>query len=165
MYEFIDRRVTELDTGGRFLVWSMRSWVTAMGEQRCPAGAMARTFRNWNVLPALVPFVRMMALFNRHGRDNLRFHALSCNHVSEHEAIIISLICALHSQSPDQVHKVLGLLVEEEAIAELIRAITSLGGSMEAASIFPAPPPSRPRPSDLRDTGRDQLPPSASDWS
>lgn len=29
MYDYIDRPVTSLDHGGRFLVWAVRSWVTA----------------------------------------------------------------------------------------------------------------------------------------
>ena len=40
MYEFLDRPVTGLDHGGRFLVWSMRSWVKAMGERQCPGTAL-----------------------------------------------------------------------------------------------------------------------------
>ena len=164
MYDFIDRPVTTLDRGGRFLVWSMRSWVAAMGEKRCPVGAIAQAFRAWNMLPALVPFVRMMELFNRHGRDNFQFCALSCNHVSEHEAIIISLVCALRGQAPNQLHRVLDLLVGEEATEELVQSISSLGGRMEAASIFPMPP-QLPGHSGGSDADGHQLPPSASDWS
>lgn len=95
MYEFVDRPVTSLDHGGRFLVWSMRSWVKAMGERSCPAGAIAPAFGQWRMLSGLQPFLRIMALFNRHGLENFQFCALPCNHVSEHEAIIVSLICNL----------------------------------------------------------------------
>jgi hypothetical protein len=138
MYEFVDRPVTSLDHGGRFLVWSMRSWVKAMGERTCPAGAIAPAFAQWRMLSGLQPFLRVMALFNRHGLENFQFCALPCNHVSEHEAIIVSLLCNLHEDRPALVHDTLTLLVEEEAIADLLASLSHLGKAMDAAAITPA---------------------------
>lgn len=135
MYEFVDRPVTGLAHGGRFLVWSMRSWVKAMGERTCPAGTIAPAFAQWRMLAGLQPFLRAMALFNRHGLDNFQFCALPCNHVSEHEAIIVSLLCNLHEGRTDLVHDTLTLLVEEEAIGDLLAALSALGAAMRAAAI------------------------------
>lgn len=138
MYEFVDRPVTSLDHGGRFLVWSMRSWVKAMADRSCPAGAIAPAFAQWRMLPGLQPFLRVMALFNRHGLENFQFCALPCNHISEHEAIIVSLLCGLRDSRPDQVHNTLAFLVEEEMIGETLAALTALGRTMDAAAIYPA---------------------------
>lgn len=46
MYDFLDRPLTSLDHGGRFLVWSTRSWVQAAGNRKCPASVIARAFPN-----------------------------------------------------------------------------------------------------------------------
>ena len=140
MYEFLDRPVTSLDHGGRFLVWSMRSWVKAMGERQCPGSALGGAFARWNMIGGLQPFLRMMALFNRNGLENFQFCALACNHVSEHEAIILSLVCALRESRPQALRDTLTLLIEEDSIGDLIGALSTLGRMMDEAAIFPARP-------------------------
>lgn len=137
MYEFVDRPVTSLDHGGRFLVWSMRSWVKAMGDRSCPAGAIAPAFGQWRMLSGLQPFLRLMAMFNRHGLENFQFCALPCNHISEHEAIIVSLLCNLREERSGLVHDTLALLVEEEAIGDLLTSLSQLGKALEVAQISP----------------------------
>lgn len=137
MYEFVDRPVTSLDHGGRFLVWSMRSWVKAMADRTCPAGAIAPAFGQWRMLPGLQPFLRVMTLFNRKGLENFQFCALPCNHISEHEAIIVSLLCALRDSRPDSVRDTLVFLVEEEAIGDVLASLTDLGRAMDTAAIYP----------------------------
>lgn len=140
MYEFLDRPVTGLDHGGRFLVWSMRSWVKAMGERQCPGTALGSAFARWNMIAGLQPFLRMMTLFNRNGLETFQFCALACNHVSEHEAIILSLVCSLRDGRPDMLRDTLTLLVEEDSIGDMIEALAAMGRIMDAATIFPARP-------------------------
>jgi hypothetical protein len=140
MYEFIDRPVNSLDRGGRFLIWSMRAWVKAVGERNCPAGTIAPAFAKYNMVLGLQPFLRMMALFNRHGLENFRFCSLSCAHVSEHEAIILSLICSLCEARFDDVSKALDLLVEAEFVGDIIHAMTHLGQAMHKKAIYPTRP-------------------------
>jgi len=140
MYDFLDRPVTTLDHGGRFLVWSMRSWVKAMGERQCPASTIANAFARWNMIAGLQPFLRMMTLFNRNGLETFQFCALACNHISEHEAIILSLVCALRDERPEVLRDTLALLVEEDTIGDLLTALSALGRLMDEASIFPSRP-------------------------
>lgn len=129
MYEFVDRPVNGLDHGNRFLIWSMRSWVGAMADRECPGGKIAGAFGRWEMLQGLHPFLRMMAVFNRHGLANFEFCALPCNHISEHEAIILQLVRS--ATRPDNDFPVrLALLVEEDAIGELITAIAGLAAAM-----------------------------------
>jgi hypothetical protein len=142
MYDFIDRPVTDLGAGGRFIIWSTRSWVAAVGDNRCPASAIAAYFQRWDMLAGLQPFLRIMALFNRHGLHSLQFCDLRCNHISEHEAIILSLICSLRDGRHAVVRRTLDHLVEEEVVGDLILAFSGLGGAMAAAAIPPAPPSS-----------------------
>lgn len=140
MYDFLDRPVTSLDHGGRFLVWSARNWVQAVADRKCPASVIANAFSKWNMLPGLQPFLRMMIQFNRHGLHNFQFCALQGNHVSEHEAIIISLVCSLRDGRPEAVKATLTMLVEEEAIGGVIGTLTALGRAMDAAGIYPNRP-------------------------
>lgn len=153
MYEFLDRPVTSLDPGGRFLVWSMRSWVKAMGERMCPATVVGGAFARWNAIRGLQPFLKMMTIFNRTGLETFHFCSLPCNHVSEHEAIILSLVCSLRDSRPDSVRDTLALLVEEDSIGELIDALTALGGTMVDASIFPIRSAPAPKVADQRQQG------------
>lgn len=148
MYDFIDRPVTSLDHGGRFLVWAMRSWVKAMGERTCPATEIGTAFAQWNVITGLQPFLRLMALFNRHGLETFRFCALRCNHVSEHEALILSLVCSLRDARPETVRDTLMLLVEEDCVGDVLSATMILARSMEKAEIFPVRAPWLPVASD-----------------
>ena len=151
MYHFLDRPVTTLDAGGRFLIWAMRSWVKVMGERSCPGTAIAYAFGRWNVIAGLQPFLRIMALFNRHGLETFQFCALQCNHVSEHEAILLSLVCDLRDAEPQAIRDTLAMLIEEDQIGELIAALTVLGRSLERGGILPRrgawlPQPLRPAP-------------------
>jgi hypothetical protein len=140
MYDFLDRPVTGLDCGGRLLVWSMRSWVKAMGDRQCPGSVLGGAFAGHGVIGGLQPFLRMMALFNRSGLENFQFCALACNHVSEHEAIILSLVCGLSDSHPQALRDTLALLVEEDSIGDVIAALSALGRIMDDAAIFPARP-------------------------
>ncbi|MCB2076192.1 MAG: hypothetical protein KDE55_00680 [Novosphingobium sp.] len=140
MYEFIDRPVTDLDHGGRFLVWSMRMWVRTVGDRACPASRIAPAFAKWKMIAGLQPFNRTMILFNRDGLVQFGFCALPCNHVSEHEAILLSLVCALADRRPQDVRDTLAMLVDEDAIGDLIAALSELGRAMDAAGIFPVRP-------------------------
>jgi hypothetical protein len=137
MYDFLDRPVTSLDPGGRFLIWSMRSWVKAMSDRSCPASVLGNAFARWGMIAGLQPFLRMMAVFNRSGLETFQFCALACNHVSEHEAIILSLVCSLNEGRPEAVCDTLALLVEEDAITDCITAFAALGRNLEKAAIFP----------------------------
>lgn len=143
MYDFVDRPVTDLDHGGRFLVWSMRSWVTALTDRKCPGHRVAAAFAKWTMLPGFRPFLRVMAILNGHGLRTFRYCALGCNHVAEDEAVLISLICSLQDQRPEMVHAIVGHLVEEEVAADFILALSGLGRAMDAAGIFPGRQPGR----------------------
>ena len=141
MYDFVDRPVTTLDPGGRFLVWGMRRWVKAMNDRQCPAQAIGRAFAKWHMLAGMQPFLRIMALFNYYGLETFGFCQLQCNHISEHEAIILNLVCSLRDSRPEIVRDTAALLVEEDHIGDLIASLSALGRSMDDAAIYPARSP------------------------
>lgn len=137
MYDFLDRPVTQLDRGGRFLVWSMRVWVKAMGEATCPLTAIGPAFAKWGMIAGLAHFHKAMLVFNRDALEQFGFCSLNCNHISEHEAIILSLICSLRDARPQAVRDTLALLVEEERIGDLLAVLSALGRGLDEAGIFP----------------------------
>lgn len=138
MYGFLDRPVTGLDHGGRFLVWSMRIWVKTVGEGQCPVSAIAPAFAKWKMIGGLAHFHKAMLMFNHDALETFQFCALQCNHISEHEAIILSLVCSLRDSRPQTLRDTLALLVEEERVGDLLGALSALGRCLDQASIFPA---------------------------
>lgn len=135
MYEFLDRRVTSLDRGGRFLVWAMRSWVAASSASTCPARALAPAFGKYGMLPALHPFLHMMAVFNRFALENFSFGRPDCNQVLEHEAIILAAVACQGSPAARSVPGTLALLLDEEHITGALDAVARLGHAFIAAEI------------------------------
>lgn len=138
MYEFLDRPVTILNPGARFLVWSMRNWVKAVGKRACPVSAIAPAFGRWNVISGLQPFLRIMALLNRHGLETFHFCAPQCNHVSEHEALLLSLICEVREPRPQAIRDTLAMLIEEEKVADTFVALSELAQALAKGGAFPA---------------------------
>lgn len=140
MYPFIDRPLAETTDGCRFLVWSMRCWVTAAGECACPAQIVAPSFANLNLLSGLQPFLRTMALLNRHGLQQMKFCSTQCRTISEHEAILLGIACLMADGRGSEAQASLVLLVEEEAVAPMFTALDALVRAMEAAALAPAWP-------------------------
>jgi len=140
MYAFVDRPVAELDQGSRLLVWSMRIWVASMGKRKCPGSALAPAFAGLSVLSGMQPFMTMMALLNRHGLENFQFCDPRCACVSEHEALILSTVCATRDPNPEPLKATLGLLVAEEAVSPVFDALTRLKLALLTAGMHPVEP-------------------------
>jgi len=136
MYDFVDRPLTSLGHGGRFLVWSMRTWVKAMHAGRCPCFAVGSGFAQWRMVSGLPDFHMLMMIFNRDGLQKLMFGAVECDRVSEHEALILSLVRSVSRPQPEVLRKTLALVVTEDAVANLATALSSLGGKLAAAGIL-----------------------------
>lgn len=148
MYDFVDRPVTSLDHGGRFLIWSMRSWVKSIHEGRCPCTAIGPAFSKWKMIAGLPHFQTMMLIFNRDARKTFSFGPLDCNRVREHEALIITLVCAMRAGRGGTVRATLALMVKEEVTTELMTAVAALARTMADANIFPGKPASHPQVKD-----------------
>ena len=140
MYEFVDRPVTSLDKGCRFLIWSMRSWVLVASHRECPGQTLAPAFAQWKMVGGLQPFLRMMITLNRDSLEKLRFCSLSCNRVSEHEAILLSLFVDMADGQRLRVRDTISLLVSDDAVGDLLAAATALSASMLHAEIEPRRP-------------------------
>ena len=140
MYDFVDRPVTSLDGGGRFLIWSMRSWVAALGQRECPAARLAPAFARWRMIGGLQPFHQAMLLLNRDALEPLRFCALPCNHVSEDEAILLALVGQLGGGKTLAARDTLALLIDESSLGDALARFADLAGVLAPLSLLPAPP-------------------------
>lgn len=140
MYQYLDRPLDSLDEGCRFLVWSMRAWVTALGHGRCPAQLLAPAFSRWRMIGGLQPFHRTMALFNRDALQTLAFHPITCPRVAEHEAVILELVASLRDRGAQATRATLELVVADDSIGDLLETLSRLGAAMAIAGIFPGHP-------------------------
>jgi hypothetical protein len=126
MYDYVDRRLTQLEPGSRFLVWSMRLWVTAIGIGQCPTPAVAPAFARWRAFGALAPFMKAMALLNRDALETFHFSPVACEQVSEHEAIVLSVARAMSESRFGEASETLALIVAPDALGELVEALAAL---------------------------------------
>lgn len=140
MYAFIDRPVLSLDPGGRFLIWTVRTWVRAMTDARCPAAAVGPAFAKWNLMAAFAPFHRMLTVLNAHGRQTFAVAPVECRSVAEHEALFLTLVSSLEQRRPAVVQGTVALMVEEEHVPALLEAVATLGGALLEAGFFPRAP-------------------------
>lgn len=140
MYDFVDRRVTSLDRGGRFLIWSMRSWLATYGEGRCPAAALGPAFVKWGMIEALPHFAMAMTVLARHAHHPISFAPLPCGRVREDEALMLGLFRAMRDDRPDRVTETLGLIVDEDSVAPLLTALTALAMRLADAGLIPETP-------------------------
>jgi hypothetical protein len=137
---FVDRPVTVLDRGGRFLVWSMRRWSSVVCEDRCPGPALAPAFARWRMIGGLQPFVRLMIALQRDAMRPLRFCALPCNRISEDEAIMLSLMVAAQTERRVTVSETLALLVAEDNLGDALGAVFAIAGALGDAELAPGYP-------------------------
>jgi hypothetical protein len=140
MYEFVDRPVTSLDKGCRFLIWSMRSWILVASHKECPGQTLAPAFAQWKMIGGLQPFLRLMITLNRDSLDKVQFCSLNCNRVSEHEAVLLSLFVELADGDRIRSRDTISLLVSDEAVGDLLNAVTGLSNSLRHAEIEPRRP-------------------------
>lgn len=124
MYEIIDRPVEVLCNAGRFLLWAMRGWTQAVERGTCPPLALGRGFASVRALPILPDFHIAMALLNQHGRTRIALAPMACCHILEDEAILLGVWRDLALGRFDHVQGTLALLVTEDTVSPVSRAMT-----------------------------------------
>jgi hypothetical protein len=142
VYAFVDRPVTSLDRGCRFLVWSMRSWVMAVHGRTCPGPALAPAFAKWRMVSGLQPFLRLMLVLNRDALNELHFCSLKCNRIGEDEAVVLSLFVAVGTGERIAARDTLALMLGEDSLGDALAAIGQVSGALCTADMAPAAPQS-----------------------
>lgn len=124
MYEIIDRPVEILCNAGRFLLWAMRGWTLAVERGACPPLALGRGFASVGAHAMLPDFHIAMALLNQHGRTRLALAPMACCHIVEDEAILLGLWRDLALGRFDKARGTLALVVREDIVSPMSRAMT-----------------------------------------
>lgn len=140
MYDFIDQRVTTLDRGGQFLVWSMRNWVLAIQNRQCPPNAIGPAFAKWGMIGALPHFHMAMMILSKEGANTLQFSPPACLQISDDEAMMLALFRSLRDDLPDQVRAMTELLVTEGFAAPLSAALTTVSMRLSECELIPEAP-------------------------
>jgi hypothetical protein len=140
MYDFIDQRVTSLDNGGRFLIWSMRNWVTALSQQQCPPNAVGPAFAKWGMIGALPHFHMAMMVLSREALQTLKFSPLNCQVIVEDEALMLGLFRSVACDPPDRLRETLELIVDKDAVPKLIKALVAIALHLNNNNLSPELP-------------------------
>lgn len=134
MYDFVDRPVSRLAHGGRFLLWAMRGWIQAASTGSCPPGALAPAFARHHVLPALPHLHMFLAELNRRALRQVAFSPLAACCISDDEAVLLQL-CRDAGADPVRARATLTLLLEEEAVEGAFESLLTLMARLENGSL------------------------------
>lgn len=134
MYAFIDRPISSLGRGSRFVLWAMRSWTRAVHSGTCPPGTLATAFLRHHAIDALPPFHRLMGELNLRARDRIALAELGCPVVSEWEAMLLQLWVDARAE-PFRARAMLDAVVEEEAVAPCFEALITAATRITAAGL------------------------------
>ena len=140
MYEFVDRPVKSLRRGGELVIWAMRHWVSAAGKGRCPCGDVAPAFHKRDLMAAFPHFHMMMAVLNREAILQLRFGPIGCERVTEHEALLLSLLRAMHLNPGEQTRATAAMIVAPDSVTTLTIAMTAFAQGLSDANLLPRVP-------------------------
>ncbi|BAK65110.1 hypothetical protein SLG_04350 [Sphingobium sp. SYK-6] len=144
MYDFIDRPIARLDGGAALLIAAMRLWVRAAGEKRCPCRDVAGAFRAREHIAALPHFHVTMAMLNRDATESLGFGSVDYPLVSEHEALILSMVGSVVSRPADEACATMALIMAPDAVKPLFIAMSALARSLAKGGLLPVAPVSDP---------------------
>ena len=144
MYDFVDRPLGSQPEGVRLVVWSMRQWVTAALEGRCVCGLMGCAFASVDAEGAAGPFRDTMQILCGDLRIPLRFGAIACQQIAEHEAVLLGALTASTQGRAQDCAAVARLLVQPDKAEALAAALGRLAGALAGAELHLAAPYPRP---------------------
>ena len=123
MYQFLDRKVWQLDEHHRFLLAAMRLWVESARGGRCACTALADGFAARGVGAAIRDFGMATVSLDRDGIDTLRFAPRGAEAAGEDEARLLALFDAGLAGDAPRLRRIAATLVTDEAVARLATAV------------------------------------------
>lgn len=140
MYDLVDRPVSILPEGSRFLLWAMRGWVTVRGRGSCPPAQLAPAFLKMGAIEALPHFHIAMSALNCDGREVLNFHCIHQPQISESEAVLLRLWSGMAAGEERTALRVIELMVQPEAVSPVYSAICAALPGLRMAGLDPIIP-------------------------
>lgn len=137
MYDLVDRPVSALPEGSRFLLWAMRAWVATRARNACPPAQLAPAFLKMGVIEALPHFHLSMSALNGDAREMLSFHCLHAPGISESEAVLLRLWSDMAAGEERRAIKVMDLLLKGEAVTKLFSSMHAALPGLRAGDLSP----------------------------
>ncbi len=139
MYQFIDQPLTVLDSTSRFLLGAIRDAAAALAERRCLGAALGPGFGRLGLNEALPHFAIAMAVLAREANQTVVIAKANCCRVTEHEALLLTLLTAADARDEARVHATAKLLVDDEASANTLhRALRTITAEVLIHGLMPA---------------------------
>lgn len=132
MYQFLDRKLDELDAPAAFLVGAMRLWVTSVQHGRCPCRMTAAHFAKAGLGDVADDFGMAMFTLNGEGLQHLNFAHPGCPNVRDDEARLLALFAG---DTQSVLEQIAALLVDEAAVPRLVQAVSILAAHVAASHV------------------------------
>jgi len=137
MYDLVDRPVSILPEGSRFLLWAMRAWLTVFGQGECPPARLAPPFLKMSAIEALPHFHIAMGTLNCAGREAIHFHCPHRGEISDCEAVLLRLWSDMADGDECAAIAVIEMLVRDDAAPHLFSALRAALPGLKAAGLTP----------------------------
>lgn len=137
MYDLIDRPISVLAEGSRFLLWGMRAWVSARQRNACPPATLAAAFLKMGAIEALPHFHMTMSALNSDARQLLNFHCIHRREISESEAVLLQLWSDMAAGKEERAIKVMELLLEAHAVTNMFSAVRAALPGLKMGGLAP----------------------------
>jgi hypothetical protein len=135
MYQFLDRKLDELDAPAAFLVGAMRLWVTCVQAGRCPCAVTARHFDGAGLANVADDFGMAMFTLNGDALEPLHFAPHGCHRVSDDEARLLALFLSPGEGHSPLLDQLAATLVHPGATARLTMAVSIVAAHLAATQI------------------------------
>jgi hypothetical protein len=136
MYDLIDRPISILSPGDRFLIDAIRLWVAARVACQSPASLLAARFAQAGALDALEDFDAWMTQLSTHARVGVQINC-KCGLVTDDESVLLTLARDLVTGRDAKARTTLSLLVADTAIAPTFCALARTAAMLGQVGLPP----------------------------
>lgn len=140
MYAFLDRQVSELDSGSRLLLNVMRNWVLAVAERQCPTQRIIPVLAVEGAPPLAGMLHFVMQLLHRNGNQPMIFGRLEKPRITEAEALMLGLWADIVRDNGPNACATLELLVKPVAIGPMLNRMVDIVAHLSTVHLAPLTP-------------------------
>ena len=137
MYDLVDRPVSILPEGSRFLLWAMRAWVAVQNKGECPPAKLAPAFLKMSAIEALPHVHIAMSTLDQAALGAIRFHCPHRGQIGDDEAILLRLWSDMAAGDECAAIAVIEMLVQADAATGYFSAVRAALPGLETAGLSP----------------------------
>ncbi|WP_068079997.1 hypothetical protein [Novosphingobium rosa] len=135
MYQFLDRKLDELDAASLFLLREIREWVSSVQAGRCPCRTTARNFATVGLESIAEDFGMALFTLNSDGLQQLQLAKPGCLAVRDDEARLLALFQSAADGDGYRLQQLAATLVEEPAMARLMQSVSVTAAHIAATHV------------------------------